>query len=93
MMSADYRVETTPNFEREFKDLDPVAARRVRRKIDYLAANPELISQPLRNPPSDLIGIHKYRIGDFRLLLWVDHRNRVITLHAVGHRSEVYRKL
>ena len=92
-MSADYRVETTPNFEQEFKLFDPAVARRVRKKIDYLAANPELISQPLRNPPSELSGIHKYRIGDFRLLLWVDHRNHVITLQAVGHRSEIYRKL
>ena len=34
-----------------------------------------------------------YRVGDYRVLLWVDHSKRVITLHTVGHRSEVYRRL
>jgi len=92
-MSDAYRVETTFGFEREFKNLDPAIARRIRKKIDHLAAHPELISQPLRNPPPDLAGIHKYRIGDYRVLLWVDHNSRVMTFHAVGHRSEIYRNL
>jgi len=92
-MSSGYRVETTPNFEQEFKRLDPVVARRVRKKIDFLAANPELISQPLRNPPPELSGIHKYRLGDYRVLLWVDHHSHTITFHAVGHRSEIYRRV
>ena len=93
MTSDVYRVETTYSFEQEFKKLDAAIARRVVRKLDHLAAHPELIAQPLRNPPRDLAGIHKYRVGDYRVLLWVDHKNRVITLHTVGHRSEVYRNL
>lgn len=92
-MSGHYRLETTPNFEREFKGLDPAVARRVSKKVDHLAAHPELISQPLRNPPPDLAGIYKYRIGDYRILLSVDHGNHLITLHAVGHRREIYRNL
>lgn len=70
-----------------------MCACRIRKKIDFLAANPKLIAQPLRNPPPELSGIHKYRVGDFRVLLWVDRANHTITLQAVGHRREVYRKL
>jgi mRNA interferase RelE/StbE len=92
-MDEVYRVKTTPSFERDFRRLDPAVARRVMRKIDHLAAHPELVSQPLRNPPPDLARLHKYRVGDYRVLLWVDHRNQVITLHAVAHRSEIYRDL
>jgi mRNA interferase RelE/StbE len=88
-----YRVETTANFEREFKKLDGAVARPVIRKLDHLAAHPELIAQPLRNPPRHLEGVHKYRVGDYRILLWVDPAKRLITLHTVGHRSEVYRSL
>ena len=91
--SDTYRLETTLNFEREFGKLDRSVARRVMRKLDHIVAHPELIAQPLRNPPSNLEGIHKYRVGDYRVLLWVDHSKRVITLHTVGHRSEVYRRL
>jgi mRNA interferase RelE/StbE len=91
--SGAYRLETTANFEREFHRLDRTVARRVMRTIDQIAAHPELMTQPLRNPPRDLEGIHKYRVGDYRVLLWVDRKNHVITLHTVGHRSEVYRNL
>jgi len=92
-MSSVYRIETTPRFERDFYKLDPAVARRVRKKIDYLAAHAELVSQPLRNPPADLAGLHKYRVGDYRILLWADHRAQLITLHAVAHRREIYRNL
>jgi mRNA interferase RelE/StbE len=92
-MSNIYRIATTPRFERDFNRLDPPIGRRVMNKIDQLAAHPEAVTQPLRNPPPDLAGIHKYRVGDYRILLWVDHQARVFTLYAVAHRREIYRSL
>jgi len=92
-MRSVYRVETTPRFERDFHKLDSQVGRRIMKKIDQLAAHPELVVQPLRNPPPDLAGLHKYRVGDYRILLWVDHQTRVLTLHAVAHRKEIYRHL
>jgi mRNA interferase RelE/StbE len=86
-----YRLETTLRFERDFHKLDASIRPRVIKKIDQLAAHPELIAQPLRNPPPDLAGLHKYRVGDYRILLWVDHQTQVLTLHAVAHRREIYR--
>jgi mRNA-degrading endonuclease RelE of RelBE toxin-antitoxin system len=38
----------------------------------------------------DLKGIQKYRIGDYRVLLWVDQKERQITLYGVEHRRSVY---
>ena len=92
-MSSVYRIDATPRFGRDFNKLDRAVARRVMKKIDYLAAHPETVAQPLRNLPSELVGLHKYRLGDYRILLWVDRRNQVITLFAVAHRSEIYRNL
>jgi mRNA interferase RelE/StbE len=92
-MSIVYRIETTPCFERDFNKLDAAVARRIAKKIDYLAAHPELVAQSLRNPPPDLAGVHKYRVGDYRILLWVNYQTQVITLHAVAHRREIYRGL
>jgi mRNA interferase RelE/StbE len=88
-----YKVETTPRFERDFNKLDRLVAERIRKKIDHLAAHPELVTQPLRNPPPDLVGIHKYRVGDYRILLWIDHPAHLLTLYAVAHRREIYRGL
>ena len=86
-----YRIETTPRFERDFSKLDRSIGRRVMKKIDQLAAHPEVGTQPLRNPPPDLAGIHKYRVGEYRILFWVDHQARVLTQYAVAHRREIYR--
>lgn len=92
-MSERYRTLTTPTFERDFKRLDRQLASRIAKKIDWLAAHPEALSNPLRNMPPDLAGLQKYRVGDYRLLLWVDHSQRSLTLYAVEHRSSIYRSL
>jgi mRNA-degrading endonuclease RelE of RelBE toxin-antitoxin system len=64
-----YRIETTRRFERDFNKLDPSISHRVMKKIDQLAAHPEAVTQRLRNPPPDMAGVHKYRVGDYRILL------------------------
>lgn len=92
-MGEPYRVVTTPSFERDFNKLDAPIARRVSKKIIHLAARPELLGQTLRNMPKDLAGLHKYRVGDYRLLYWVDHSHGIIKLYTVEHRSNVYRGL
>jgi len=92
-MRSAYTIVTTRRFQRDFNELDLSVARRIMKKIDHLAAHPELVSQPLRNPPPGLEGVHKYRVGDYRILLWADHHSQVLTLHAVAHRSEIYRNL
>jgi mRNA-degrading endonuclease RelE of RelBE toxin-antitoxin system len=31
-------------------------------------------------------------VGDYRAIYKVLHEERVLTIHAIGHRSEIYRK-
>lgn len=92
-MNEPYRVVSTPTFERDFRKLDDTVARRVSKKIAHLAAHPELMGQALHNMPADLAGLQKYRVGDFRVLYWIDHSERLLKLYAVQHRSTVYRGL
>jgi mRNA interferase RelE/StbE len=33
----------------------------------------------------------RIRIGDYRILYTVEHKSRLITISAIGHRREVYR--
>jgi mRNA-degrading endonuclease RelE of RelBE toxin-antitoxin system len=62
-------------------------------RVEWLAAHPEALRFPLRHMPSDLKGLHKYRAGDYRILLWVDRQREVLTLYGVAHRRDVYRGL
>lgn len=88
-----YLLATTPNFERSFNKLDVPTARRVTKKLRWLAAHSEMIAEPLRHLSSELAGLYKYRVGDYRILFWVDRARRVITLYTVKHRSIVYEEL
>lgn len=85
-----YRIETTPEFDEALGSLDRVIVQRVIRKVEWLAEHPEALRFPLRHLPEDLKGLHKYRVGDYRVLLWVDHEAGVLTLYGVRHRREVY---
>jgi mRNA-degrading endonuclease RelE of RelBE toxin-antitoxin system len=85
-----YRIETTPEFDEDVANLERQTAERVIRKVEWLAQHPEALQFPLRYLPEELKGLHKYRVGDYRVLLWVDHDAEVLTLYGVRHRSEVY---
>lgn len=88
-----YRVETTPEFDEDLGSLDRAIAQRIIRKVEWLAEHPETLRFPLRHLPQDLRGLHKYRVGDYRVLLCVDHEAGVLTLYGVRHRRDVYDKL
>lgn len=88
-----YRLSTTPNFERAFRKLSAPIAQRVGKKLKWLATHPEMLAESLRGLPAALEGLHKYRVGDYRVLFWVDHPRQIITLYTVKHRSVVYKDL
>ncbi|MBU0496152.1 MAG: type II toxin-antitoxin system RelE/ParE family toxin [Chloroflexi bacterium] len=85
-----YRVETTSEFDEDLGCLDRAIAQRIIRKIEWLAEHPGILRAPLRHLPENLKGLHKYRVGDYRVLLWVDHEAKVLTLYGVRHRREIY---
>lgn len=88
-----YRIETTSDFDKDLKKLDRDISSRILKKLEWLSQHPEVLRFPLKNPPKDLKGLQKYRIGDYRILLWVDHDKRVITIYGVEHRRSVYNDL
>jgi mRNA interferase RelE/StbE len=88
-----YRIDTTPEFDRDIKALDISAAVRIINKIEWLASNPHAMKQPLKHMPADLKGLQKYRIGNYRILFWVDHKRKTVTLYGVEHRRSIYKKL
>lgn len=47
----------------------------------------------MKHLPQDLAGLHKYRIGAYRLLFWVNRSQRILTLYGVEHRRSAYRGL
>ncbi len=54
-----------------------------------LADNPRRVGGELR---LELAGKHSARRGDFRVIYGIDEDARVVTIIAIGHRSDIYRQ-
>ena len=87
-----YKIKTTPPFDEDLKKLDRQVAERVTEKIEYLAYHPELIKSPVKYLPKHLAGLKKYRVGSWRVYLWVNHEQKRITLYGVEHRGGAYKR-
>lgn len=61
---------------------------RIGNKINWLAENIEQITpMPLS---ANLPGFFKLRVGDYRVIYSFDDDLKVITIHQIGHRREIY---
>ena len=75
---------------RDLAALDKEIAGRVMGRIRWLADNFESIRpKPLA---ADLAGLYKLREGDYRIIYEVLRKEKKIVIHAIGHRSQIYRR-
>lgn len=87
-----YSIKTTPAFDRDIKRLNKQVVKRIIAKIEFLAKNPKLMRYSLKYLPKDLEGLQKYRIGNHRVLFWVDDVKKEMVLYGVEHRREIYKR-
>ena len=70
--------------------MDPPVARRVVDRIRWLAEHfEEITPEPLTG---DLAGLFKCREGDYRVIYEPLRKERVIVVHEIGHRRDIYKK-
>ena len=87
-----YQVEIGSKADAQLAGLDTAIGAGVERKIQWLAENAAvMIHRRLVGMPDDLAGLCKLRVGDWRILYWVYHREEIIRIYRIQHRSEVYR--
>ncbi len=85
-----YRVEFRPEADGDLSGLSPDARERVLERIRWLAGNFEEI-KPETLKGTQWRGVLKLRVGDYRVLYTANRRQRLVTIHIVGHRREIYR--
>ena len=84
------KVVLTETFKKQLKKLDAAISKRV---LDYLEQI-ELLNNPRSRGKaltSNLSGLWRYRIGDYRILCRICDDKLIITVIEIGHRSTVYR--
>lgn len=76
--------------ERSLAKLDQQIAKRITSKLREIATldDPRSVGKPL---VGNLAGLWRYRVGDYRIICYIDDGELVILVVDVDHRSEVYR--
>jgi len=86
-----YIVNTTPQFDTEFKKLDKYTQRMLVAWIDKNlenCTNPRIYGKGLT---SNRRGQWRYRIGDYRIICNIEDNKLVILALTVGHRRDIYK--
>ena len=84
------KVILTETFKKQLKKLDAAISKRV---LDYLEQI-ELLDNPRSRGKaltSNLSGLWRYRVGDYRILCRIRDDKLIITGIEIAHRSTVYR--
>jgi mRNA interferase RelE/StbE len=68
--------------------LDKTIARRIRNRLDWLAANAKAIKHD--GLTGQFSGRYRLRTGDYRIIYRLDHGERLIIVETIGHRRNVY---
>jgi mRNA interferase RelE/StbE len=87
---APYRLVFKPSVEKDLRALRKTVVERVLRKIEDLPEEPF--------PPGCIKleaaeRLYRIRIGEYRVVYEVDGTAKLITVHYVRHRREVYRRI
>jgi mRNA interferase RelE/StbE len=84
-----YKVDFTPQALEDISKLDRSVIERVTKKIEWLSESFDAVSpQALKGK---FHGMFKLVIGDWRVIYTADLRNKLITVHLIGHRKEIYK--
>lgn len=84
-----WALETSPQFEKAARKLDPQVLRRVKVYLDEVCELDDPRSRG-KGLTGDLADYWRYRIGDYRLLVEIRDEQLVIVAITLGHRSGIY---
>jgi len=85
-----YEVRLSRNAEGYLRRLRRADQERILGRLQQIAANP---FGPYSKPLSNLAGRRSARVGDWRVILTLDHDQRLVNVSDIGPRGQVYRRL
>ncbi|TAJ09988.1 MAG: type II toxin-antitoxin system mRNA interferase toxin, RelE/StbE family [Nitrospirae bacterium] len=85
---AWFQIAYGPNVVADLKQIEPGTAQRLLDKTKWLASNVDnLRHEPLA---PDLPDLSKYAVGDWRILYSIDKDERLLAVHSIAHRRDLY---
>jgi len=89
-MVRKYRVEFLALARDELRKLDKIISQRIMDKIHWLADNFESITPEMLT--ANFKRMFKLRVGDWRIIYTVNQKSKLVTIHMIGHRREIYKQ-
>ncbi len=83
-----YRIVASEPFQRGLDRLDNRTAERINDGIERLAESLDEVHHPALK--GRFRGLLKLRVGDYRVTYTIEREAGTLTVHLVGHRSEIY---
>ena len=87
-----YRVVYTEEALKNLKKADKYTAKIITSWISKNLDNCENPRWSGKALQGELKGLWRYRIGDYRLICYIDDGKIVIMILAIGHRKEIYKR-
>jgi mRNA-degrading endonuclease RelE of RelBE toxin-antitoxin system len=84
-----YRVEITAGAEHDLEQLDKPAVVRLYNRLKWPGENFERIT--LESLSGPLASLCKFRVGDYRVLYDALREERLLVIHRIRHRCDVYK--
>ncbi|MFN4219043.1 MAG: type II toxin-antitoxin system RelE family toxin [Candidatus Bipolaricaulia bacterium] len=84
-----YQLIIKPGVQRQLRQLDSPALRRIMRKLQQLQQNPR--PSGVQKLHSGLEG-YRVRVGDWRILYTIDDQAHEVQVYRIKHRSRAYRR-
>ena len=85
-----YRARILKGATRQLARLDKPIGRRIAERINWLAANLDNLKPEALT--GDLAGFYKFRVGNYRIVYEILYDEKVIVIHEIAHRREIYRR-
>jgi mRNA interferase RelE/StbE len=79
-----------PSFFKDLKKLPKDIRERITLSIDRIIENPLSVSAKQLKGHSH---IYRYRLGDYRLVYYIQHHRKKIMFLLVAHRKDIYKSL
>ena len=85
-----YSIRILKSASKELEKLDKPTAGRIIERIRWLSGN--IKSTKLFPLKGELAGLYKKREGSYRIIYEILENDRMIVIHSIGHRKDIYKQ-
>lgn len=84
-----YKLDFSNQGKKHLQALDKITGQRIFDKLKWLIENVGGVEHlQLKGKYS---GLYKLKVGGYRVIYEIDHQRKIITVHKIGHRRDIYK--